>query len=61
MQKILIITGASRGIGLATAQLFQQGGFRVVNLSRSRSPLAGIENLDVDLSSDNWSTSIEAQ
>ena len=60
MQKILIITGASRGIGLATAQLFLENGFRVINLSRSRSPLDGIENLDVDLSTD-WHAVIQTQ
>lgn len=54
MNKILVITGASRGIGLATAQLFLNNGFRVINLSRSRSPLAGIEHIDADLSSADW-------
>lgn len=58
MSKILVITGASRGIGLATAQLFLNNGFRVINLSRSRSPLAGIENIDADLSSADWNKTV---
>lgn len=61
MSKILVITGASRGIGLATAQLFLNDGYRVINLSRSRSPLAGIENIDADLSSTDWDKTITAQ
>jgi 3-oxoacyl-[acyl-carrier protein] reductase len=61
MRKILIITGASRGIGLATAQLFLNNGFRVINLSRSRSPLADIENIDADLSSDSWDKTVTSQ
>lgn len=61
MSKILVITGASRGIGLATAQLFKEGGFRVINLSRSPSPLEGIENLYVDLGSSGWEETIKTQ
>lgn len=61
MRKILIITGASRGIGLATAQLFMENGFRAINLSRSPSPLRGIENIDVDLSSGDWEKTLAPQ
>jgi NAD(P)-dependent dehydrogenase (short-subunit alcohol dehydrogenase family) len=61
MNKILVITGASRGIGLATARLFNDSGFRVINLSRSRSPLSNIENIDIDLSRDDWSDTITTQ
>ena len=61
MSKILVITGASRGIGLATAQLFLSSGFRVINLSRSRSPLPGIEHIDADLSSPDWDRSVSAK
>lgn len=60
MKKVLVITGASRGIGLATAQLFLNNGFRVVNLSRSPSPLTGVENIDADLSRDDWDKSVAA-
>jgi 3-oxoacyl-[acyl-carrier protein] reductase len=61
MNKVLIITGASRGIGLATAQLFMASGFRVINLSRSRSPLQGADNIAVDLSSSDWYKTIALQ
>lgn len=54
MSKVLIITGASRGIGRATAQLFAADGFKVYNLSRSRSDLPEVEQIDVDLSSPDW-------
>jgi 3-oxoacyl-[acyl-carrier protein] reductase len=54
MNKVLIITGASRGIGRATAQLFAEQGFKVYNLSRSRTDVQNVEQIDVDLSAANW-------
>ncbi len=59
MRKILLITGASRGIGLATAKLFQASGFHVINLSRSRSPLDGVENIEADLSGEGWEKPVQ--
>jgi NAD(P)-dependent dehydrogenase (short-subunit alcohol dehydrogenase family) len=47
---IAIITGASVGIGRATARAFQDGGFEVVNLSRRQCTLPGVHNLSCDLS-----------
>lgn len=49
MTHVLIITGASRGIGLATARLFAAEGFTVYNLSRSQPPLADIHHIATDL------------
>lgn len=46
---IAIITGASAGIGHATAGLFLDAGFAVYNLSRRPCPLPGVENLRCDL------------
>jgi NAD(P)-dependent dehydrogenase (short-subunit alcohol dehydrogenase family) len=47
-----IITGASVGIGRATAQAFLEQGYRVYNLSRRQCPLEQVENIACDLSSD---------
>jgi NAD(P)-dependent dehydrogenase (short-subunit alcohol dehydrogenase family) len=47
-----IITGASVGIGRATAQAFLEQGYRVYNLSRRQCPLEQVENITCDLSSD---------
>jgi len=54
MKKVLVISGASKGIGLATAKLFQQQGYEVVNLSRSPIPLAGATHISADFSNRNW-------
>lgn len=58
MKKILVITGASRGIGFATAQLFAAHGFTVFNLSRSRAKAENIHTIEVDLGGDDWSSTI---
>jgi len=60
MSKVLIITGASRGIGRATAELFAADGFKVYNLSRSRTDLPNIEQIDVDLADTNWAKQARA-
>lgn len=48
--KLAIVTGASAGIGLATAKRFLDAGYRVVNLSRRPCPLSGTVDLRCDLS-----------
>lgn len=48
--KTLVITGASKGIGLATAKKFLDDGYRVINLSRTPAPDDRIENHSIDLS-----------
>lgn len=48
--KTLIITGASSGIGLHTAERFAGAGFEVVNLSRRRCPLDNVTHINCDLS-----------
>jgi NAD(P)-dependent dehydrogenase (short-subunit alcohol dehydrogenase family) len=50
----LLITGASRGIGLATARLFAQDGWRVVNVSRSPADVPGIVHVAADLADPAW-------
>ncbi|MGI9294012.1 MAG: SDR family NAD(P)-dependent oxidoreductase [Pseudomonadales bacterium] len=54
MKKVLVITGASKGIGLAAAEKFASSGYNVVNISRSPCPLAGVNNLAIDLLKPNW-------
>ena len=51
--KAAIITGASVGIGSATAAAFTGAGFTVYNLSRRQCPVDGVTNLPTDLSSDD--------
>ena len=48
---IAIITGASVGIGRATAEAFMADGYQVYNLSRRPCPAPGVNNLSCDLSS----------
>lgn len=48
--KLLIITGASSGIGLATARRFLAESYRVVNLSRRPCPDEQVQQLSCDLS-----------
>ena len=49
--KVAIITGASVGIGCATAQAFLDEGFAVSNLARRACPIEGVTNLACDLAS----------
>ncbi|MEE4146844.1 MAG: SDR family oxidoreductase [Halieaceae bacterium] len=48
---IAIISGASVGIGRATAEAFLAEGFQVYNLSRRPCPTPGVNNIGCDLSS----------
>jgi len=48
--KTLVITGASSGIGLETAKVFQNEDYSIVNLSRKKIPLDGSTHLETDLS-----------
>ena len=47
--KAAIVTGASAGIGLATAERFLEAGFSVTNLSRRPCPLASVHHIRCDL------------
>lgn len=47
--KIVVITGASSGIGLAAAKVFIQKGMKVYNLSRTPSPLKDIVSIHCDV------------
>lgn len=47
--KLAIVTGASAGIGLATAASFLEAGYQVVNLSRRQCPLPDVTHIRCDL------------
>ena len=55
----LVITGASAGIGAATAELFQKHGFDIVNLSRRPCSVAGVTNITCDLSQPDFIAAIQ--
>ena len=52
MNDTAIITGASSGIGAATAEQFIAKGFSVINIARRPSPVAGVVNVAADRGSD---------
>lgn len=53
MKKILVITGASDGIGLETAKRFLAADWTVVNLSRRPSDAPGIHNIKTDVTDED--------
>lgn len=46
---VVLITGASSGIGKATAQAFLEKGHKVINISRTPCDLEGIHNISCDI------------
>jgi 3-oxoacyl-[acyl-carrier protein] reductase len=58
-KKYLVITGGSKGIGYATAKLFQRHGYAVVNISRTPITLDGALQITADLSNPEWSEAVE--
>ncbi|MFN7096829.1 MAG: SDR family NAD(P)-dependent oxidoreductase [Gammaproteobacteria bacterium] len=47
--RVLIITGGSRGIGLATIKQFAKNNWRIINLSRKPCDITGVTNIEIDL------------
>ena len=58
---LLLITGASAGIGLATARRFADEGYEIVNLSRRRCPLAKVTHINCDLATPRFLDNISGQ
>ncbi|MGV0036419.1 MAG: hypothetical protein ACNYPE_16260 [Candidatus Azotimanducaceae bacterium WSBS_2022_MAG_OTU7] len=52
----VVISGASKGIGKATAAQFIEAGHLVFNLSRTNADLPGIKNVQIDLAGPRSST-----
>lgn len=61
VMRTLIISGASSGIGLATAQLFLEADFNVVNISRRPCPLEAVKSIRCDLSETDFSATLEIE
>lgn len=61
MDKFLVITGGSRGIGLATAQLFLENKYQVINLARNSCALDGVINIEVDLSQKGFENHLKTE
>jgi len=59
--KCLLITGASAGIGLHTADAFAKDGYQVINLSRRRCPLDSVTHINCDLSEPGFIEQISPQ
>ena len=59
--KLLIITGASSGIGLACAQAFLADGYSAINLSRRACPADDVLSIPCDLSQTDFSEALAPQ
>ena len=58
--KLTLITGASKGIGKATAKLFSEKEGKVMNLSRTACSLVGVADVKLDLTNEDAVQNIEA-
>ena len=61
MSKTAIISGASSGIGAATAQKFIELGYTVVNIARRKSPVDNVINVSADLRTEEGAKHAAAQ
>lgn len=59
MPTSVIITGASSGIGAATAERFIADGARVLNLSRRPCPIDGVTHIACDLAGDSADATLD--
>ena len=56
--KLTLVTGASAGIGLHTAQRFIDEGYRVINLSRRPCPIDAVDHVPCDLAAPDFLDSV---
>ncbi len=61
LMKLLLITGASAGIGMKTAELFLARDYQVVNLSRRRCPIDAVTHINCDLATPRFLDNISGQ
>ena len=61
MKRVVIITGASRGIGYNTALKFHDRGWDVINLARTACKHPFVKNIQVDLSHITWPQKIGSE
>lgn len=61
MNKLVVISGGSQGIGRATVERFLAEGYRVINLSRRSLDIEGVLQLSVDMGSIDWLEGMAAE
>ncbi|WP_286694442.1 SDR family NAD(P)-dependent oxidoreductase [Spongiibacter sp. UBA1325] len=61
MNKLVVISGGSQGIGRATVERFLAEGYRVINLSRRSLDIEGVLQLSVDMGRIDWLEGMAAE
>jgi len=61
VNKLVVISGGSQGIGRATVERFLAEGYRVINLSRRSLDIEGVLQLSVDMGRIDWLEGMAAE
>jgi 3-oxoacyl-[acyl-carrier protein] reductase len=61
VNKLVVISGGSQGIGRATVERFLAEGYRVINLSRRSLDIEGVLQLSVDMGHIDWLAGMAAE